>query len=133
MPPSAACLEVCSTLDSLEVQHERRVLVHGGFLLADVLLPEHGIALLVEGQGCYVRNTGRRRGEPVPCWCYQCEAVAERCQCAGEAVAMDRLFVAAGLQPVAIGEVHWQGLGSLSERQACLRSLLPAGMLDDAA
>ena len=31
-------------------------------LLADILLPQHSIALLVEGPSGYVRNTGRRRG-----------------------------------------------------------------------
>ena len=51
-------------LESLGVQHKRRVLVHEGFLLADMLLPQHGIALLLEGQGSYARNTGKRRGEP---------------------------------------------------------------------
>ena len=50
-------------LASLGVQHMRSVLVHGGFLLADVQLPDHKIALLLEGQGSYVRNTGKRRGE----------------------------------------------------------------------
>ena len=60
--PSAACLGLCHTLDSLGIKHHRHVLVHNGFLLADVLLPEHGIALLVEEQGCYVRDTGKRRG-----------------------------------------------------------------------
>ena len=60
--PSATCKGLCSALGSLGIRHKRRVLMHDGFLLADVLLPEHGIALLVEGQGCYVRNTGRRRG-----------------------------------------------------------------------
>ena len=60
--PSAACLGLCRTLDSLGIKHHRHVLVHNGFLLADVLLPQHGIALLGEGQGCYVRDTGKRRG-----------------------------------------------------------------------
>ena len=49
--------------------------------------------------------------------------------CAGEATATDRLFRAAGLQPVAIREEQWQGLTTLQERQAYLRSLLPAGVL----
>ena len=67
LPPSTACSEVCSALDSLGVQHERCALVHGGFLLADVLLREHKAVLLIEGQSCYVRNTGRRRGALSSC------------------------------------------------------------------
>ena len=57
----------------------------------------------------------------------------ERCQCAGEAVATDRLFVAAGLQPVPIREEQWLALGSPTECQAHLRSRLPAGVLVAAA
>ena len=39
----------------------RRMLVHNGCLLADVLLPEHSFALLLKGPACYVRSTGKRR------------------------------------------------------------------------
>ena len=42
---------------------------------------------------------------------------------------MDRLVRAHGWQPVAVSEQEWQGLGSLPERQAYLRSVLPAGVL----
>ena len=44
-------------------------------------------------------------------------------------MATDRLFWAAGLQPLAIIEEHWHSLGSLLEREAYLHSLLPAGVL----
>ena len=61
--PSMTCLGLCSTLRGLGVQHERHAVSADGYLMADVLVPEHRIALLVEGMACYVRNTGKRRGE----------------------------------------------------------------------
>ena len=58
---------------------------------------------------------------------------AEFTACAGEAVATDRLFRAAGLQPVPINEQEWRRQGTLKQQQAFVRSLLPAGVLPGAA
>ena len=48
-------------------------------------------------------------------------------------MAADRLFVAAGLQPVPVNEQEWRRLGTLKEQQAFVRDLLPAGVLPGAA
>ena len=60
--PSAACKVVSRVLASMRIEHECHVLSADCHLLADILLPESGVALLIEGPECYVRNTGRRRG-----------------------------------------------------------------------
>ena len=65
--PSAAGQEVSSALASLGVQHTRQALTPDGCLLADMLLPQHSVALLVEGPAGYVRNTGKRRGVCLCC------------------------------------------------------------------
>ena len=70
--PSAACLAVSWALDSLGVQHSCQALTPDGCLLADILLPQHSIALLVEGPAGYVRNTGKRRGGLSVCLCCCC-------------------------------------------------------------
>ena len=74
-PPSAACLAVSAALDALGLPHERHRLSPDGFLVADILLPGPGVALLIEGPTCYIRNTGRRHGAPDTCvqgCCRQC-------------------------------------------------------------
>ena len=55
-------MAVSSVLSSLGMQHQLNVLSADGHMLADILLPESGTALLLEGPKCYARNTGQRRG-----------------------------------------------------------------------
>ena len=50
---------------------------------------------------------------------------------AGEAVATDRLFRAAGLEPVPVNEQEWRRLRTLKQQQAFVRDLLPAGVLPE--
>lgn len=65
--PGPDCMAVSQLLDSMGVQHQRAVLSPGGFLLANILLPDSRTALLIEGPECYARNTGQRRGALVAC------------------------------------------------------------------
>ena len=60
--PSAACRAVSYALHSKGVQQTCQTLVPGSTLMADILLPEHMTAVLVEGRSGYVVNTGQRRG-----------------------------------------------------------------------
>ena len=60
--PSAACRAVSYALDSLQMQHSCHAVIPGCSLVADILLPQLNIVLLVEGRSGYVVNTGKRRG-----------------------------------------------------------------------
>ena len=60
--PSAACRAVSYALHSLGAQHTCHALSPDGSQVADILLPQHKVALLVEGRSGYVVNTGKRRG-----------------------------------------------------------------------
>ena len=60
--PSAACRAVSFALNSLGMQHECHTLSPDGGQVADILLPQHSIALLVEGRSGYLINTGQRNG-----------------------------------------------------------------------
>ena len=60
--PSEACRAVSQALHSLGMPHSCLALSPDGALVADILLPQHSIALLVEGRSGYMVNTGKRRG-----------------------------------------------------------------------
>ena len=63
--PSATCQAVSYALHAMGVQHSCHVLSPDGSCLAYILLPQHKIALLLEGRSGYVVNTGQRRGVQV--------------------------------------------------------------------
>ena len=44
------------------VQHDCHMVSPDIWLVVDILLPQHKMALLVEGRSGYVVNTGQRRG-----------------------------------------------------------------------
>ena len=133
-PPSAACLAVSSALASLGVQHACQALTPDSCLLADILLPQHSIVLLVEGPAGYVRDTGKRRGDICARLCRCCcrASLVKPAGPAGESASRDRLFRACGWEPVSISETQWQQLGNLGAQHAFLRSQLPAGVLGGA-
>ena len=129
------CTQVSDVLTSLGVLHLCQASTPDDCLLVDLLIgqPQQQFALSIE---TFVRNTGKRRGEPcaeLSTACIRsCTLPSQSCD-AGDCVAMDRLVRAQGWEPVAVSEQEWQGLGSLAERQAYLRSVLPAGVLPAAA
>ena len=60
--PSAACRAVSYALQDLGMQHTCHILSPDGGQVANILLQQHKVALLVEGRGGYLVNTGQRRG-----------------------------------------------------------------------
>ena len=134
----AACLDVGGVLRSLGAQVSCHALTLDGHLLADILLPQHSVALLVEGPAGYVRNTGACRGA-LP---HRCAALRHLLQehplsrrvLAGDSISRDRLFRARGWEPVSISKPlaaagHPESAAGLPAQQAFLRSQLPAGVL----